>query len=452
MPLSLTARRHGLQTDSAYRFSRGVDFELPPQAIERATQLLLEIVGGDPGPVIERSEPSCLPKPVTILLRKAQISRLLGIELPDQEVERILESLGMLVTKHSSGWQVQIPSYRYDLTIEVDLIEELGRLHGYHLIPAQPLVSMLLPSGPPARQISQGRWLDVLADRGYSEAITYSFISPRWQEWLDPQSPAWVLSNPISAEMSVMRTSLWPGLLQALQYNQNRQIPRVRLFESGLCFLPLGEQIQQLEMLAGVVSGSAYPEQWGTSSRPIDFFDVKADIEALLALSGQASRYSWQPVQHPALHPGQSAELLYAGQPAGRVGALHPSVAQKCDVTGQVYLFELKLDIIKAMQLNEFKSISKFPGVRRDIAITVPQAVPAEEIKKLIVIKTGKLLNNVQIFDVYQGSNIEKGQKSIALGMTFQDASRTLKENEIQAIVDDLINGLEKEFNAKLRM
>lgn len=451
VPLSLTARRHSLQSDSSYRFARGVDFELPLQAIERATQLLIEIVGGEAGPVVEKVDQAYLPKPATILLRRAQILRLLGIELSNQQVTQILQSLGMQVTEQASGWQVQTPSYRYDLTLEVDLIEELGRLHGYHQIPLQ---TMSVPMQAPQQsetQLSQSRLRALLVDRGYWEAITYSFVSPRLQEWLDPDQTPLALANPISSDLSVMRTSLWPGLLQALQYNQNRQIPRVRLFETGLCFLPPEEQPQQIAMLGGIVSGSVYPEQWGVASRPVDFFDVKGDIETLLALSGQSHQYSWQPAEHPALHPGQSAELLRDGQVVGRLGALHPQVAEKSGVTAATYLFELKLDMIKSRQLNEFKGISKFPGVRRDLAITVAQATPAGAIEKLILKKAGKLLNNVQIFDVYQGQNIEKGQKSIALALTFQDATRTLKDEEIQVVVDNLINDLKQEFNAKLR-
>lgn len=450
--LSLTARRHGLQTDSAYRFSRGVDFQLAPQAIERATQLILEIAGGQAGPVIEASAQQYLPTPAVIKLRREQIVRLLGIQLSDAEVEQILQAIGATVTAVNSGWQVQVPSYRYDLTLEVDLIEELARLHGYQHIPLQTAKVPMQAIGQSESQISQSRILTLLVDLGYCEAITYSFVSPRWQQWLDPQQQPLELANPISTEMSVMRTNLWPGLLQALQYNQNRQIPRVRLFETGLCFFPPAGNPEQIAMLAGAVAGLAYPEQWGSASRPVDFFDVKGDIEALLALSGQASRFSWQPGNHPALHPGQNAELLINGSVAGRVGALHPSIAESAGLSGSIYLFELKLDLINNKQLNEFKNISKFPGVRRDLAIIVPQQTPAGVIEKFILKKAGKLLNNVQIFDVYQGQGIDKGQKSIALGLTFQDASRTLKDDEIQVIVDNLIKYLEEEFNAKLRM
>lgn len=451
IPLSLTARRHGVQTDSSYRFARGVDCNLPMEAMERATQLLLEIVGGQAGPIIEKVDHSHLPKPATILLRREQILRLLGMTVSDAQVVDILRALGMAVTLHPLGWQVQVPSYRYDLTLEVDLIEELGRLHGYQHIPLQTMnvpMQILPESG---RQMSQSRLLEALVDRGYYEAITYSFVSSRVQALLDPERTPIALENPMSSDMDVMRTSLWPGLLQALQYNQNRQLSRVRLFETGLCFLPPPGQPEQVPMLGGVVSGSAHAEQWGTPARPVDFFDVKGDIEALLALSGIA-HYSWRVAKHPALHPGQCAELLRDGQIVGYLGALHPLCADKCEVIGPVYLFELRLDLIKSKQLNEFNVISKFPGVRRDIAIIVSQITPAEVIRQFILEKAGNLLNNVQIFDVYQGQHIEKGQKSIAFGLTFQDASRTLKDDEIQTVVDHLIDDLSRKFNAQLRV
>lgn len=452
VPLSLMARRHGLQSDSAYRFARGVDFNLPLAAMERATQLLLEIAGGQAGPVIEKTDLAYLPKPAVIALRREQIVRVLGIELTDQQVTQILHSLHLTLTPQPWGWEVQAPSYRYDLTLEVDLIEELGRLHGYQHIPLQTLATVIHAPSLPETQISQPRLLALLADRGYCEAITYSFVQPRWQEWLDPQQPSIVLTNPISSDLSVMRTNLWPGLLQALQYNQNRQLPRVRLFETGLCFLPPHDQPQQILMLGGVVSGLAYPEQWGMPVRPVDFFDVKADIEALLALSANPQRYTWRMGQHPALHPGQNAELCCGEEVVGRLGALHPALIELCGVTGPVYLFELKYSFINQKQLTKFKNISKFPAVRRDIALTVAQSLPAAALEKFIVKKAGKLLSNVQIFDVYQGQNIEKGQKSIALGLVFQDAARTLKDEEIQVLVDNLIKGLEQEFNAKLRV
>ena len=452
VPLSLTARRHGLQTDSSYRFARYVDFQLAPQAIERASQLILEIAGGKLGPVIEKVDAGHLPKPAVIMLRREQISRLLGSQLTDLQVWEILQSLGGTVTAVTGGWQVQVPSYRYDLTLEVDLIEELARLHGYQNIPLQP-ANMPMQALPQIEStVPELRILNLLVDQGYSEAITYSFVSPRWQQWLDPERTPIALANPISAEMSVMRTSLWPGLLQAMLYNQNRQISRVRLFETGLCFLPPADNPEQIPMLAGVVAGLADPEQWGVASRPVDFFDVKSDIEAILALLGRSLHFSWRRGNHPALHPGQSAELWVNEQIAGVFGALHPAIAEAAGISGPVYLFELKLEIIKNKQVTEFKNISKFPGVRRDLAIIIAQETEAERIEKFILEKAGKLLNNVQIFDVYQGQGIEKGKKSIALGLTFQDASRTLKDDEIQAVVDNLIKGLGQEFNAKLRM
>jgi len=451
IPLSLTARRHSLQTDSSYRFARGVDYELTRYAMERATQLLLEIVGGKAGPIIEKTDVDYLPKTTEIFLRSEQIPRLLGIDLTDQQITDILQSLGMIVTLTNGGWQVAVPGYRYDLTLEVDLIEELGRLYGYQKIPLQSM-NVAMQTVPAADHDFLKRLLLLLNDRGYSEAITYSFINPKIQNLLDPEHKPIALANPISSDLSVMRTSLWPGLLEALKYNQNRQIPRVRLFEYGLCFLPPLEQPRQIKMLAGVISGEALPEQWGAKSRMVDFFDIKGDLEALFALIDIGKQLVWRPAQHPALHPGQSAEVLYENQVIAYIGALHPALAEKCEVSLPVYLFELRLDLMKDRQSIEFKEFSKFPGIRRDLAVTLPQEIPAAMIEKFIFERAGKLLHNVQTFDVYQGQNIEKGQKSIALALNFQDASRTLKDEEIQTIIDDLIKGLEEKFNAKLRV
>ena len=387
-----------------------------------------------------------------IHLCRGQIKRLLGIQLSDHEVVSILKSLGMKVTAEEQGWQVQVPSYRSDLTIEVDLIEELARIYGYQRIPAQAMsVATRIPQGSEC-QIPLSRMRTVLVDRGYHEVVTYSFVDACHQQSLDPDCTAIPLANPLSSEMSVMRSNLWPGLLSALKYNLNRQIARVRLFETGLCFLPTEPQWQQVSMLGGIASGHAFPEQWGVANRPLDFFDVKADIELLLALTGRSQAFKWQRSRHPALHPGQSATLLLENRVVGELGALHPVVAKQWDVTGAIYLFQLQLDVINIKQPHQFKAISKFPSVRRDLAFTVDQTIPTGQITQFIQEKTGKLLNNVQIFDVYQGQKIEKGQESIALGLTIQDAYRTLKDVEIQAVVDEIIKGLEHEFNAKLRV
>ncbi len=452
IPLSLSARHHNLQTDASYRFARGVDSCLPRKALERATQLLLEITGGQAGPIIEVEQTDALMQQHIISLRKPQISRILGLDFTNQQVEAILRALGMNFSQSKeNAWEVQAPSYRFDINSEIDLIEELGRLRGYHLIPLQTLTSPMSIPPHSGAKIPLKRIFDLLIDRGYSEAITYSFVNPRWQEWLDPDHKPLHLANPISTEMSVMRTSLWPGLLQALQYNQNRQISQVRLFETGLCFFPPMEEPLQIMMLAGVVSGPAYSEQWGIESRALDFFDIKADVEALLGLTKKC-HFSWEKAMSPILHPGQSAQLMSNNVVVGRVGALHPAIIEKCQLSGPIYVFELKYDIISESQIPNFKNISKFPGVRRDIAIILEQNISAGDVEKFIVDKAGKLLQNVQIFDVYQGHNIEKGYKSIALGLTFQDATRTLKDEEIQEVVEKMINNLEEKFNAKLRM
>ncbi len=454
LPLSLTARQYGLQTDSSYRFSRGVDYQIQAMALERATKLLLDIVGGEAGSLIEKVEPAYLPMPIFITLREKQIERLLGIQITRSEIVEILESLGMQImnSHNTSILEVKVPSYRFDLTLEVDLIEELARIYGFQKIPSQAMNTPMLMPKNSAHIIPMSRILTLLMDRGYQEAITYSFVDPHYQQLLDPKRDALPLANPLSVDMSVMRTSLWPGLIKIFQYNQNRQMPRVRLFETGLGFLPTPTSLQQISLLGGIIGGNAYPEQWGIQNRPVDFFDVKGDVEALLALLMHNSSFNWQRSEHPALHPWQNASILWEGQSIGVMGALHPAIAEQLDLHLPIYLFELNLDALRVRSEIKFKKISKFPSIRRDIAITVNQEIPANKIQQFIMEKGGKLLGYVQIFDIYQGQNIEKGQKSIALGLTFQETLRTLKDEEIQTVIENLINSLMNEFNAKLRV
>lgn len=445
------ARQYGLSTDSSYRFERGVDYNLQELAIERSTELILQIAGGSAGPIIERlSEPN-LPLPGPILLRRDQIERLLGISIDDKRVEKILTSLGMDLKTDKDAWAVIPPSYRFDILQEVDLIEELVRLYGYDNIPSRLMVAESVIPPQSESCLSNARLLSLLEARSYHETITYSFVDEKLQRLLNPETESIALVNPIASDMNVMRVSLWPGLLKVLQYNQNRQIQRVRLFEIGLCFWDQAGNWQQVPKLAGLASGSAHSLQWGEKERPVDFYDVKGDVTALLNLTRRAEDFRWVSDACPGLHPGQSASLYLGERQVGFVGVLHPDIVRQLNLNQAPVLFEMALDAIDSHLMSQYRPLSKYPAVRRDIAIIVDKTVLVEEIKQKIKISSGHLLNTVEIFDIYAGEGIELGKKSVALGLTFQEPSRTLVDEEINQVIDRVVDNLEHEFNAKLR-
>lgn len=453
-PLIITgqARQYGLETDSAYRFERGIDPELQRRAIERATQLLLEIVGGQAGPISERSYPEHLPVRAMITLRKKRLERVLGITMPTEKISAILQQLGMeIVQTENDIWQIKPPSYRYDLTIEEDVIEELARIYGYqNIAPQQPQIPLtFLPQ--PEQQLGLKRLRNLLVDRGYHEAITYSFISPKLQQLIDPQQAGIALSNPISAELSVMRTSLWPGLLNAVLYNQNRQQTRVRLFETGLRFIPQGNEVSQEAYLAGVITGDAYPEQWGEPQRAVDFFAMKNDLEALIRLTGNLPAFSWQKAEHAALHPGKTSAILFEQKIVGYLGALHPGLLETLDLIGPVYLFEIQLAALTAAVLPKFVALSKFPAIRRDISFWVAKTVSIQAILDQVRSCAGEWLNDLCLFDVYQSKDAADDKRSLALGLIWQHPTRTLVDDEINTLMDSVITALKQTFAINLR-
>lgn len=445
------ARRFGLATDASHRYERGVDFELQRRAIERATGLLVQIAGGECGPVIDRVSPEHLPTRAPITLRAARLSKILGIAVPDEAVADVLSRLGCRVEAQPGGWRVTPPSFRFDLAIEVDLIEEVARVTGYEHVPSTAPVAHLNLRPVPETRVPLERLRGLLADRGYQEAITYSFVDPSLQAMLDPEEEVVRLANPISADMAVMRTTLWPGLLKALGHNQNRQQARVWLFESGLRFRRRRGETLQEPVLAGLASGSALPDQWGLSRRPVDFYDVKADVEALLASTGVAAEFRFEPTSHPALHPGQAAAVFRGAEEVGRLGALHPAHLRSLDIEGPVYLFELGLGPLQQGVLPRFAPLSRFPAIRRDLAVVVDEAVPAEAVRVAIGQAAGDMLNDLELFDVYRGEGIEGGRKSLALSLTLQAADRTLLDAEVDAVVRGVLEALEKEYKATLR-
>ncbi|MDH5710786.1 MAG: phenylalanine--tRNA ligase subunit beta [Gammaproteobacteria bacterium] len=444
------ARSYGLHTDSSHRFERGVDPQLQVKAIERATALVLEICGGQAGPVIEKSSDKYCTERPAIYLRQARIQRLLGIEMPASEVEAILQRLEMKVENVAGGWQVTPPSFRFDISIEADLLEELVRIYGYNNIPRTQPAYQGQMKPQTEYQVSTSVLRSALVNRGYFEAITYSFVDPKFQKILDPENHAIKLANPISSEMSVMRTNLWPGLIHAVRHNLNRQHTRVRLFETGLCFKPNNEALPiQTAMIAGAICGDLQPEQWSAKTRKVDFFDVKGDVEALLATTGKACVF--EAASHPVLHPGQSARISIDGTVAGWVGALHPEASKQLDLDENVYIFELRLDILKSAILPKFSPLSRYPEVRRDLAIVVDENVSVQSIQDCITEISSDLLQNIQIFDIYTGKGVDSGRKSVALGLILQDFSRTLTDQDVETEVENVVSSLKQKFAATLR-
>ena len=448
------ARSYGLHTDASHRYERGVDPQMQFKAIERATELLLAIVGGNAGPIVEAKHEAFIPQPKAIKLRAQRIKRMIGIEIKADEVEDILTRLGLDVTSNEAGWSITVPTYRFDINIEVDLIEEVARVYGYNNIPNLPPLAHLNMAERKEQNIGVGKYRSVLVDRGFTEAITYSFVDPKVQNALYPAQQGLVLPHPISADMSVMRLSLLPGLLAAVVYNQNRQQSRVRLFEQGLSFVPdvnADLQIRQETMLAGVITGSQNGEHWNSEDRNVDFFDIKGDVEALLALSCEDQSFSFEVSDNSALHPGQSAAILLHGQAVGYLGAIHPRCQKQLGLNGRTFVFELNLAAVSRAKIPEAADISKFPANRRDLAIVVEEGTEAGKVISFIEKVGVNQLVDLKLFDVYQGKGIEPGFKSLAISLTLQDNERTLEDKDIAQAVDTVMAALATEFNASLR-
>jgi phenylalanyl-tRNA synthetase beta chain len=446
------ARSYGLHTESSLRFERGVDYAGQSRAIERATQLLLDIVGGEAGPTTEISSDETLPKAATIVLRKARISQVLGLEMNDEEVSEIFVRLGFDVATTAEGWSVVAPSYRFDMAIEADLLEEVARIYGYNRLPVRtPAVALPLKEKP-EQKLSATTIRHLLVDHGFQEAITYSFVEPSLLAKIDPTVEPVKLTNPISADMSVMRTTLLPGLLTTALHNLNRQQSRVRLFEIGQCFVPQADgSLKQARSLGGLLTGSRSPESWTGDSDNSDFFDLKGDLEAVLSLGGKLADYSFVRGEHPALHPGQTATVELNGKAIGFIGALHPTLAKDLGIDQPSFVFEVELDVILAANLPSFKELSKFPEVRRDLAIIVEQGIESRDILSEMQKHAGDNLVDLTLFDVYQGKGVEIHQKSLAIGLTFQHPSRTLNDDDINGVIDQVVTALAEKFGASLR-
>lgn len=455
-PLAITgrARRHGLHTDASHRYERGVDYGMQYRAMERATQLLLEICGGQAGPVIDASSPEHLPQPATITLRRSKLDRLIGHSIADDQVIDILQRLGCQVTAGQDQWTAVAPGWRFDMAIEEDLVEEVARVYGYDNIPDRPIQASLIMGNHREADLSLKRVKTMLVDKGYQEVITYSFVDPKVQQWLHPGEESLILPNPIASDMSAMRLSLLTGLLNTVVYNQNRQQSRVRIFESGLRFVPdtqadLG--IRQDVMLAGAICGNLHDEHWNLERRTVDFFDLKGDLESVLSLTGKLADIEFRVATHPALHPGQSAGLYLADEYIGYIGVVHPELERKLDLNGRTVVFEVMWDKLADRMIPQAQDVSRFPANRRDIAVVVAENVPAADVLSECRKVGVNHIVGVNLFDVYRGKGVTDGYKSLAISLILQDAGRTLEEEEIAATVAKCVAALKERFQASLR-
>jgi phenylalanyl-tRNA synthetase beta chain len=386
-----------------------------------------------------------------IALRRDRIPRVLGLELDDAAIEDILGRLGIALESTDEGWVATPPSPRFDIQLEEDLIAELGRVYGYDRIPVTHARSAAATRAPLEMAYDPRRVRRVLLDRGWSEAVTYSFVSRELQAAVDPDAQPLALANPLSAELSVMRSSLWPGLLQALRQNLARQQPRVWLFESGLRFRTGEDGLHQEPMLAGAAVGPVHPEQWGEAARETDFFDLKADVEAVLASVGCADGITHVRGTHPALHPGKCARMLRDGEPVGWLGSIHPSLAATLDLPSTVQLFELETTALGGAPRPAFAPLSKFPSIRRDLALVVDETLDFEAVRRCASAAAGDLLRELVLFDLYVGEKVDSGRKSLALGLILQATSQTLTDDDVAAVVERVLAALKTEVGAELR-
>jgi len=453
-PLAIAgkARGYGMHTDASHRYERGVDHGLQHRAMERATELLLSIVGGEAGPVTEAV--GNLPEPATVSLRYEEVGRQLGISMEQAEIKDIFSRLGLEVLSESdSALNLAVPSYRFDIAIEADLIEEVARIYGYDNIPLASGNNSTKFARAAETRLDINQLRNHLVALGYQEIISYSFIDPALSDLVCGADARPIrLQNPISEEMAVMRSSLLPGLLQTLQYNANRQHERLRLFETGLVFQRQGDETLQTPKIGGLLSGTRNPKNWNNNNEISDFYDVKGDIESVLDLGGNGADFQFVPTEAQGYHPGQCAEVRAAdGSSIGVIGALHPSIQREMGLDTAVYLFELDLAAVLAAEIPVASELSRYPEVSRDLALVINESVSSGAISQLVRENAGEFLASLQIFDVYQGDAVTKGKKSVALGLTWQHPSRTLSDEEINTIISSCINALQEQFNANLR-
>jgi len=448
------ARKYGLHTDSSMRFERGVDPMLPERALNRALALFVEIAGGTVSQISSTISEAFLPKANTIELRRETITKRLGVEVADEQVSEIFERLGFAIQVTDSGWNLTAPSYRFDMAIEMDLIEEVGRIYGYNNLPATPVNAPMTLNELPESLQALLSLKTALVQRGFNEVVTYSFVEEAKQKLLEPELPYVLLQNPISDDMKAMRTSLFPGLLQSVAYNQNRQQPRVRIFETGLVFYkndadPTGAT--QVPMMGGVIAGRVAASGWDEEDRAVDFFDLKGDVETLIRMSHQLANIRFEACSHPALHPGQSAAMIKDGKEVGIMGQLHPSLIKSMGVGGSVYMFQIRQDALMTMQVPAAEAISKFPEVQRDLAFVVNEQIAVQSLIDSVIAVKSDILKAVELFDIYRGQGIDASQKSIALTLKIQHQERTLQDEEVEVLVAEVLASAKQAVNAELR-
>ena len=444
-------RRYGLHTDASLRFERGVDPGQQRRAIERATALLTDIAGGEPGPVVETVADDELPAREPIPLRLERLNAILGTSLGPDDVESKLRLLDMTVMSVKDGWTVVAPQYRFDLGIEEDLVEEVGRTVGYDNIPIVAESSPRRVGSATETQLSEERIADVLCSRGYAEVVTYGFVDEALADAVNPKAIPVRLTNPLSREMGVMRHSLWPGLLTTAHRNMSRQRTRLRLFEIGNQFAMEAGDVHEKRVLGGLAIGSLWPEYWEGGGRDVDFFDVKSDVEALLALAGRGADAGFHPADHPALASGRSARLMLGEDAVGWLGVLHPRLQDQLGWKQPAILFEMHLEQATSATIPRYREYSRFPSLRRDIAAVVDEDVSAARLLECVRRATGEVLGSATIFDIYRGKGIDSGRKSVALGLILQDRSRTLTDVDADRIVASATRQLEHELKATIR-
>ena len=442
-------RRLGLQTEASLRFERGVDPSGQVEAVERATELILAAAGGKVGPVIDSVSEKHLPRRDAIDLRRERLALLLGVALPHGDIAAMLRRLDMDVAERRDGWRVTPPAFRFDVSQEADLVEEIARVYGYENIPETPAAWSAHPSASTEQRADPGRARALLVDRGYFECVNYSFLDAKSQRPFHSGEPELELANPLSAELSVLRRSLWPGLLRNYRTNRGRGTPQARLFEIGVCFSGAPDDIGEETWLAGLLAGAAMPEQWGAPKREVDFFDARGDVEALLALGSAGGDVDFEPARHPGLRPGRTVRLVRGGEELGWLGELHPELAAAGPAP---QLFALKLDAVLKSRPARVAEISRFPAVRRDLSLLVPPSVNVGGLKAAIRAKGGELLREVLIFDLYEDrDSLKSDERSVGFGLIFQSISRTLTESEVDRVFAEVVSLLAKKFGISVR-
>ncbi|ASQ45069.1 phenylalanine--tRNA ligase subunit beta [Legionella clemsonensis] len=445
------ARNYGLCTDSSQRFERGVDPGLHLMALEKATTLLLNIVGGVAGPVCSASSPEALPPQTTVLFNPVKVEQITGLSISETEMAAMLERLEMEVDRNASPWKIKVPSHRFDISLDVDLVEEIARLNGYDKLPGSKMIAAVQAGRIDPVEALASRISQLFVSRGYHETISYSFVDPELQEELYPQQSKMQLLNPISSELSQMRAGMWPGLIASMIYNIHRQQTAIKFFELGVIFELKNEVLHEHPCIAGLLTGEYGTLNWGEKSGKFDFFDLKGDLQALFALL-HLDEVDFQAAEHPALHPGKSARISIANQGAGWCGVLHPRIADALDIHEEVIVFELHLNALLKEITPRYQQISKFPQIRRDLSMLVNNEVTVTQIKKAVYEIVGsEHLKSFDVFDVYTGEHIPEGKKSLAIALTLQDDKRTMIDTEINAIISAIIKKLNEEFAIILR-